>query len=73
MRLKTRSVRSATSGTPAEPARQADIDSQIEGVRSSGHEVESTLVGVPQPMPPAEIAHVVDKAVDMFLSYYRRK
>jgi AcrR family transcriptional regulator len=28
---------------------------------------------LPQPMPPAEIAHVVDKAVDMFLSYYRRK
>ena len=47
-----RQVLAATSGTAAAPARQADSESLIEGVRASGHEVESTLVGVPQPMPP---------------------
>jgi signal transduction histidine kinase len=47
-----RQVLAATSGTAAAPARQADIDSLIEGVRASGHSVESTLVGIPQPMPP---------------------
>jgi signal transduction histidine kinase len=47
-----RQVLATTSGTTAPPARQADIESRIEGVRASGHEVESTLVGVPQPMPP---------------------
>jgi signal transduction histidine kinase len=47
-----RQVLAATSGAAAPPARQADIESLVEGVRASGHEVESTLVGVPQPMPP---------------------
>jgi signal transduction histidine kinase len=47
-----RQVLAATSGLPVQPAPQADIESLIEGVRASGHEVRSTLVGVPQPMPP---------------------
>jgi signal transduction histidine kinase len=47
-----RQVLASTSGTAAPPARQADIDSLVEGVRASGHEVVSTLVGIPQPMPP---------------------
>lgn len=47
-----RQVLAATSGTPAPPGRQADIESLIDGVRASGHEVESALVGTPQPMPP---------------------
>ena len=47
-----RQVLASTSGLPVPAARQADLDSLIEGVRASGHEVESTLVGVPQPMPP---------------------
>jgi signal transduction histidine kinase len=47
-----RQVLAATSGLPAPPTRQADIESLIEGVRASGHEVQSTLVGAPQPMPP---------------------
>ncbi|WP_151083149.1 sensor histidine kinase [Nocardioides cynanchi] len=47
-----RQVLAATSGTAVATARQADIESLIEGVRASGHEVESTLVGMPQPMPP---------------------
>ena len=47
-----RQVLASTSGTPVPAARRADLDSLIEGVRASGHEVESALVGVPQPMPP---------------------
>ncbi|KRB77232.1 hypothetical protein ASE01_10855 [Nocardioides sp. Root190] len=31
---------------------QADLDSLIEGVRASGHEVVTDEVGVPQPLPP---------------------
>jgi signal transduction histidine kinase len=46
-----RQVLAATSGATA-PTRQPDLDSLVEGVRASGHEVESTLVGVPQPLPP---------------------
>jgi signal transduction histidine kinase len=47
-----RQVLAATSGAGAPAARQADLDSLVEGVRASGHEVESTLVGAPQPLPP---------------------
>jgi signal transduction histidine kinase len=47
-----RQVLAATSGTAGPAARQADLESLVEGVRASGHEVESTLIGVPQPMPP---------------------
>lgn len=32
--------------------RQGDLDSLIEGVRASGHEVVATEVGTPQPLPP---------------------
>ncbi len=48
-----RQVLASTSGTPAAtPARQHDLDDLIEGVRASGHTVESTVDGTPQPMPP---------------------
>ncbi|WP_460828566.1 sensor histidine kinase [Nocardioides hungaricus] len=47
-----RQVLTSTSGETARPARQADLDGLIEGVRASGHEVVSTEVGTPQPMPP---------------------
>lgn len=47
-----RTVLASTQGTAAAPARQADLDSLLAGVRASGHVVESTLVGTPQPMPP---------------------
>jgi signal transduction histidine kinase len=47
-----RQVLAATSGTTAPPHPRADLDSLVEGVRASGHVVESTLVGTPQPMPP---------------------
>lgn len=47
-----RQVLSSTSGAAAAPTRHADLDSLVEGVRASGHEVLSTEVGAPQPMPP---------------------
>ena len=46
-----RQVLTSTSGA-AQPTRHADLDSLVEGVRASGHEVRSTEVGTPQPMPP---------------------
>jgi signal transduction histidine kinase len=48
-----RQVLASTSGAPAaSPARQHDLDDLIEGVRASGHTVESTVDGTPRPMPP---------------------
>jgi signal transduction histidine kinase len=47
-----RQVLTSTSGSTARPARHADLDSLVEGVRASGHEVLSTEVGTPHPMPP---------------------
>ena len=47
-----RQVLSSTAGGTATPSRHADLDSLIEGVRASGHEVLSTEDGVPRPMPP---------------------
>lgn len=40
------------AGPAAAPTRHADLDSLVEGVRASGHEVVTTEVGTPQPMPP---------------------
>ena len=47
-----RQVLASTSGGPAQRSRHADLDSLVEGVRASGHEVVSSEVGAPQPMPP---------------------
>ena len=48
-----RQVLAATPGTSgATSGRQHDLDDLLEGVRASGHVVESTVVGTPQPMPP---------------------
>jgi signal transduction histidine kinase len=47
-----RQVLAATSGTATPAARQPDLDRLVDGVRASGHEVTSTTVGIPQPMPP---------------------
>ncbi len=47
-----RTVLSSTTGTPATPARQPDLESLLDGVRASGHTVESTVVGTAQPLPP---------------------
>lgn len=46
-----RQVLTSTQGTtPA--ARGGGLDSLVDGVRTSGHEVHSTVVGRPQPLPP---------------------
>lgn len=47
-----RQVLTSTSGADVAPTRRADLDSLIEGVRASGHEVVATEVGAPHPMPP---------------------
>jgi signal transduction histidine kinase len=47
-----RSVLATTQGRPAAPTAQADLESLLDGVRASGHTVESSVVGTPQPMPP---------------------
>lgn len=47
-----RQVLTTTGGGAAPPARTAGLDSLVDGVRASGHEIESTVVGTPQPLPP---------------------
>ena len=47
-RTSLQSVRQVLSATASAP----DLDSLLEGLRSSGHEVLSTQTGAPQPMPP---------------------
>jgi signal transduction histidine kinase len=47
-----RTVLASTQGVTAAPARQPDLEGLLDGVRASGHVVESAVVGVPQPMPP---------------------
>jgi signal transduction histidine kinase len=47
-----RVVLASTQGTPAAAARQPDLESLLDGVRASGHVVESTVVGTPHPLPP---------------------
>ena len=41
-----------TTQGPTASARNGGLDHLVEGVRSSGHEVVSTVVGPPQPLPP---------------------
>lgn len=47
-----RTVLASTQGTTAVNFRQPDLESLLDGVRASGHVVESTVVGSPLPMPP---------------------
>jgi signal transduction histidine kinase len=47
-----RTVLASTQGAPSAPARGADLESLLDGVRASGHIVESTVDGTAQPMPP---------------------
>jgi signal transduction histidine kinase len=47
-----RTVLATTQGAAAAPPRQPDLEGLLDGVRSSGHAVESTVVGTPQPLPP---------------------
>jgi signal transduction histidine kinase len=48
-----RSVLATTQGAPRQPVtQQPDLEALLDGVRASGHVVESAVVGTPQPMPP---------------------
>jgi signal transduction histidine kinase len=52
-RTSLQSVRQVLSATrEAAAASTPDLDSLVEGLRTSGHEVVSTQTGAPQPMPP---------------------
>ena len=46
-----RQVLTTTQGATSS-GRSGSLDSLVDGVRSSGHAVESTVVGLPQPLPP---------------------
>ncbi|MDQ6527510.1 histidine kinase [Nocardioides sp. LHD-245] len=54
-------------GRTAPVAQHADLDSLIEGVRASGHEVVATEIGTPQPMPP-ELAVVAFRVLQEMLT-----
>ncbi|WGX96656.1 sensor histidine kinase [Nocardioides sp. L-11A] len=54
-------------GAAASAGPQADLDSLIEGVRASGHQVLTTEVGTPQPMPP-ELAVVAFRVLQEMLT-----
>ena len=47
-----RQVLTTTTDPAVPPTRHADLDSLVEGVRASGHEVVSSEVGAPRPLPP---------------------
>jgi signal transduction histidine kinase len=47
-----RQVLSTTLGTTPPLNRHGSLDSLVDGVRASGHEVVATEVGTPQPLPP---------------------
>jgi signal transduction histidine kinase len=47
-----RQVLTTTAGGAASPALTPGLDSLLDGVRAGGHEVLSTEIGSPQPLPP---------------------
>jgi signal transduction histidine kinase len=51
-RSSLQDVRQVLSATPRPIATPGGLDSLIEGVRASGHEVVTAEVGTPQPLPP---------------------
>lgn len=52
-RASLQDVRTVLSATQQPAATRAGgLDTLIDGVRASGHEVRSTVVGTPQPLPP---------------------
>lgn len=62
-----RQVLASTSDQAAAQARDTDLDTLVDGVRASGHEVVVTEVGVPQPMPP-ELAVVAYRVLQEMLT-----
>lgn len=53
--------------TPTPSAPPADLDSLVDGVRSAGHEVRTTVTGTPRPLPP-ELATVVYRVLQEMLT-----
>jgi signal transduction histidine kinase len=51
-RTSLRDVRQVLSDTPQPAAQPGGLDSLVDGVRASGHEVVSTEIGSPRPLPP---------------------
>ncbi|GAA1914295.1 sensor histidine kinase [Nocardioides hwasunensis] len=53
-RTSLQDVRQVLTSTqsPTSSGRSGSLDTLVDGVRGSGHEVVSTVVGQPQPMPP---------------------
>jgi len=62
-----RQVLASTSGTAGPRPSSTDLDSLVEGVRASGHEVLSTEFGTPQPLPP-ELATVAFRVLQEMLT-----
>ncbi len=51
-RASLQDVRQVLTTTAGPAVRQGGLDALVDGVRASGHEVVSTEVGSPQPLPP---------------------
>ncbi|MCW2785172.1 MAG: hypothetical protein JWP74_1689 [Marmoricola sp.] len=51
-RSSLQDVRQVLSETQKQTARTGGLDSLIDGVRTSGHEIDSTVIGTAQPLPP---------------------
>lgn len=51
-RSSLQDVRRVLTPSPAETAQPGSLDALVNGVRESGHEVVSSEVGSPQPLPP---------------------
>lgn len=62
-----RQVLASTSESQAVAAQHTDLDSLVDGVRASGHEVVATEIGTPQPMPP-ELAVVAFRVLQEMLT-----
>ncbi len=60
-RSSLRDVRQVLSETQQAPAQHGGFDTLIDGARSSGHPVITTVIGAPRPLPPelAEVAYRV--------------
>ncbi len=68
-------VRQVLSQTQQPGVVAGGLDTLIEGVRSSGHQIDSTVVGSPQPMPPeleAVAFRVLQEMLTNALKYGRR-
>jgi len=62
-----RQVLASTNGAAGPRAGSTDLDSLVAGVRASGHEVQSTEFGTPQPLPP-ELATVAFRVLQEMLT-----